>query len=275
MGSTTVTPALITRLTDSGLQRFNLSNKSCPDANDIKGSIIFEIKTREKRSSGGSSASTGVASTSTSEASNRIQSDQEQSGSRFGHIPTDYFRRDGLHGPPLPKNYERLVTAQGQVYWRNIETKKSTWHDPRFKSSSTSGSTSTNLGPLPPDWEMLETETGRKYFVNHRTKTTQFTDPRLEIMTHSNRNRTRSSLHSKLKSLRAELLRTCQATHQKGEENVLRIDIDRNDVFESSFSQISQVPIKYFQKRFSQLAEKFLARSERKELLCFVICPTK
>ena len=35
---------------------------------------------------------------------------QEQ---RFCHIEGDYFRRDALHGPPLPRGYERRVTAQG------------------------------------------------------------------------------------------------------------------------------------------------------------------
>ena len=226
-----MTPSLINRLTDKGPTRHTLSNRFCPDA-EVRGSILFEIKTRERRSGG------------SSETSSSTQNDEENN-SRFGHIPSDYFRRDGLHGPPLPRNYERLVTSQGQVYWRNTVTKKSTWHDPRFDQHLSNSS-----APLPADWEMLETATGRKYYVNHRTKTTQFTDPRLELtqsnITPSNKSQ---SLHSKLKSLRSELTRTYHVSRNE-DESVLRIDIDRNDVFESSFAQISQVPSKYFHKRF-------------------------
>ena len=91
-----------------------------------EGSLLFELKSRSKRSGGGN----GVGTRGTSE-------------SRFSHVEGDYFRRDALHGPPLPRQYERCITQQGQVYWLNHDTGKRTWDDPRFDQNN-----------IPPIWTL-------------------------------------------------------------------------------------------------------------------------
>ena len=74
------------------------------------------------------------------------------------------------------------TTHQGQVYYYNMRSGTSTWHDPRVPRDLGQINPD-DLGPLPSGWELRFTESGRPYFLNHMNRTTQFTDPRL-----SNRN---------------------------------------------------------------------------------------
>ena len=195
-----------------------------------KGSLLFELKTRAKRSG----ASTGIGTRDTSE-----------STGRFSHVEGDYFRRDALHGPPLPRQYERCITQQGQVYWLNHDTGKRTWDDPRFDQNNIQVT-----GPLPDGWEEGQTASGRKYFINHRTKTTQFTDPRLENQFSTIRTK-KTTLPEKLKMLRSDLLQLYgHSGGAREQETLLRIDINREDVFESSYRQILNIPTKYLRRRF-------------------------
>ena len=103
-------------------------------------------------------------------------------------------------------------------------------------------------GPLPDGWEEGQTASGRKYFINHRTKTTQFTDPRLENQFSTVRTK-KTSLPEKLKMLRSDLLQLYSGGARE-QETLLRIDINREDVFESSYRQILNIPTKYLRRRF-------------------------
>eukprot|EP00095_Tigriopus_kingsejongensis_P011506 maker-scaffold56_size446035-snap-gene-3.36 protein:Tk11506 transcript:maker-scaffold56_size446035-snap-gene-3.36-mRNA-1 annotation:"e3 ubiquitin-protein ligase smurf1 isoform x1" len=88
----------------------------------------------------------------------------------------------------LPDGFEIRHTEQGQIYFINVQTGVSTWHDPRIPKDynlsevfggSSNMSNDEVLGPMPTGWERRETSTGRPYFVDHLSRTTQFTDPRL------------------------------------------------------------------------------------------------
>ena len=76
---------------------------------------------------------------------------------------TFFISRDALHGPPLPRGYERKTTPHGQVYWLNRQTGESTWHDPRFKRTRTPRQPPpAATGPLPDGWEQRETSQSLK-----------------------------------------------------------------------------------------------------------------
>ena len=219
-----LTAPLISRFVDAGPSRQSLSNRSHPDVN-VKGSILFEIRSRESRSK--PARPPRLSSTDTPVHAPSVSSQREEI----------YFRRDTLHGPPLPRGYEQRITPQGQIYWLNHETGRSTWDDPRFRNR-----TQQPTGSLPPGWSTGQTATGRTYYINHNRKTTTFTDPRLLSQ--------KRPLQEKLKSLRSELAQFFQADTVLSEQTPLRIDIDRKDVFESSYAQLLNIPNKYLQRRF-------------------------
>ena len=218
---------------------------------NIKGSLLVEIKSREARNprkSRGSSASTPVPVTRIGQGVTVSQSGASQS------VSADYISRDALHGPPLPRGFERKTTPHGQVYWLNRNTGQSTWYDPRFNRIQDTPPIPPET-PLPDGWEERETSTGRTYFVNHRNRTTQFSDPRRGIEANQSKQpepttRTENkpkTLPEKLHSLRAELLR--QFDNGRNREIALKVKVDRNDVFESSFQSISRIPIQHLHKR--------------------------
>ncbi|MPC76139.1 E3 ubiquitin-protein ligase SMURF2 [Portunus trituberculatus] len=70
------------------------------------------------------------------------------------------------------------TTQQGQVYYYNVHTGTSTWHDPRVPRDLGNVNID-DLGPLPSGWELRHTPSGRPYYLDHINRTTQFTDPRL------------------------------------------------------------------------------------------------
>ncbi|GBP18098.1 E3 ubiquitin-protein ligase SMURF2 [Eumeta japonica] len=84
-----------------------------------------------------------------------------------------------LSATDLPPGYEMRTTAQGQVYFYNMTSGSSTWHDPRVPQHLRHVALAS--GPLPPGWEMRRAPSGRRYFVDHNNRTTQFTDPRLAL----------------------------------------------------------------------------------------------
>jgi len=243
LGLVKLSSAAILRARNKGPLRWSLSPYK--DVENIKGSLLVEIKSREARNSrnsrGSSSASTPVPVT-------------RQGATVSQSVSADYISRDALHGPPLPRGFERKTTPHGQVYWLNRNTGQSTWYDPRFNRIDERPPIPAET-PLPDGWEERETSTGRTYFVNHRNRTTQFSDPRRGIEANQTKhseptNRTEKkpeTLPEKLHSLRAELLR--QFDNGRNREIALKVKVDRNDVFESSFQSISRIPIQHLHKR--------------------------
>ena len=91
-----------------------------------------------------------------------------------------FLARTVLHQPAdLPNQFEMRATGQGQIYFHNLSTGESSWHDPRLPKDGSLAMDGLELGNLPQGWERRETSSGRSYFVDHVNKTTQFTDPRL------------------------------------------------------------------------------------------------
>ena len=91
-----------------------------------------------------------------------------------------FLARTVLHQPSdLPEGFEMRATSQGQIYFHNLGTGESSWHDPRLPKDGSLTVEDVDLGTLPPGWERRETSSGRSYFVDHVNRTTQFTDPRL------------------------------------------------------------------------------------------------
>lgn len=114
-----------------------------------------------------------------------------------------------LEEQPLPLGWEMAKTPQGQVYFLNHMTQKTTWQDPRkanFNINNVSpmspmGQTtppqsqlSPNVSlqnlhsiqslqnlPLPHGWEQASTPEGETYFINHIERTTSWFDPRLPM----------------------------------------------------------------------------------------------
>ncbi|XP_042242160.1 E3 ubiquitin-protein ligase SMURF1-like isoform X5 [Homarus americanus] len=128
-----------------------------------------------------------------------------------------YLSRNQLHQPPdLPEGFvasvyvcrkhlshlgkEMRTTQQGQVYYYNIHTGTSTWHDPRVPRDL--GQVNIDeIAPLPGGWELRHTPSGRPYFLDHTNRTTQFTDPRLSdshILNNILRNRSEGSNRTSL-----------------------------------------------------------------------------
>nr|XP_027219412.1 E3 ubiquitin-protein ligase SMURF2-like isoform X2 [Penaeus vannamei] len=113
----------------------------------------------------------------------------------------NYLSRNQLHQPlDLPDGFEMRTTQQGQVYYYNIHTGTSTWHDPRVPRDL--GDINIDeLEPLPRGWELRHTPSGRPYFLDHSNRTTQFTDPRLSnshILNNILRNRSEGSNRSSI-----------------------------------------------------------------------------
>ncbi|KAK7079920.1 E3 ubiquitin-protein ligase smurf2, partial [Halocaridina rubra] len=91
----------------------------------------------------------------------------------------NYLARNQLHQPTdLPEGFQLRTTQQGQVYYYNIHSGASTWHDPRVPRDLGSINID-DIAPLPGGWELRHTRSGRPYFLDHCNRTTQFTDPRL------------------------------------------------------------------------------------------------
>ena len=195
----------------------------------MKGSLLLEVKSRERSSRSHSHSS------------------HPTSRSRHSYDNSDYFSRDLIHGPPLPRGFERKTTPHGQVYWLNRSTGESTWHDPRYRPVRQQPRSGT--GPLPAGWEQRETHTGRTYYVNHQDRTTQFTDPRLESQNIPQKSPTPrdESLPKKLHSLRTELLR--KFDNLRNREVAVKVKVQRDDVFRSSFDSISRIPKAHIHKR--------------------------
>ncbi|XP_013199890.1 E3 ubiquitin-protein ligase SMURF2 [Amyelois transitella] len=169
----------------------------------------------------------------------------------------------------LPPGYEMRTTTQGQVYFYNLVTGSSTWHDPRVPQHMRHCAAA--AGPLPPGWEMRHAPSGRPYFVDHNNRTTQFTDPRLALsarFVQQTNTETNSSaaptpaqttpvepsepetlpkykrdLAAKARALRAEL----QALQpQTGH---CRIEVSRNEVLEESYRLVMKLRSKELRKR--------------------------
>eukprot|EP00126_Sphaerothecum_destruens_P007621 Sdes_comp19919_c0_seq1m12344 len=145
-------------------------------------------------------------------------------------------------GGSLPAGWEQRVTASGQIYYLDHNTRRSTWDDPRQNGRIILNEG--NLGSLPAGWEMRTTLQGRKYFVDHNSRTTQFSDPRIfppiPVEDASSLPKFHRDLKRKLEYIR--ILLRAPAGH-------FRLSIRREHLFEDSYRAIQSCsPLKLKQR---------------------------
>eukprot|EP00731_Ephydatia_muelleri_P035974 Em0186g5a len=108
--------------------------------------------------------------------------------------PTDSARRqssaDSLpnhrasitQDPDLPPGWEMRKTNDGRVYYRDNNTRTTTWTKPpsprdQVQRSASNASIVQQDLDLPPGWEVRKTTDGRFYYIDHNTKTTTWDHP--------------------------------------------------------------------------------------------------
>ncbi|EDQ84512.1 uncharacterized protein MONBRDRAFT_34664 [Monosiga brevicollis MX1] len=81
---------------------------------------------------------------------------------------------------PLPAHWEKVVDeATGRVYFRNHETRETTWVDPRSAAVRKLNASDTEGDELPYGWDQAQTAKGEYYYIDHNTGTTHWLHPRL------------------------------------------------------------------------------------------------
>ncbi|KAL5481302.1 hypothetical protein EMCRGX_G021435 [Ephydatia muelleri] len=108
--------------------------------------------------------------------------------------PTDSARRqssaDSLpnhrasitQDPDLPPGWEMRRANDGRVYYRDNNTRTTTWTKPpsprdQVQRSASNASIVQQDLDLPPGWEVRKTTDGRFYYIDHNTKTTTWDHP--------------------------------------------------------------------------------------------------
>ncbi len=80
---------------------------------------------------------------------------------------------------PLPAEWEKRVDPKsGRMYFRNHETRETTWVDPRSKLVRKSDAADTSGEELPYGWDEAETN-GETYYIDHISRSTSWLHPRL------------------------------------------------------------------------------------------------
>jgi len=139
------------------------------------------------------------------------------------------------------------VAPNGRVFFIDHNTKSTTWIDPRTNKPSPApqpnhvpntllASVIDDLGPLPDGWEERVHTDGRIFFIDHNTQTTQWDDPRMSnpdiagpAVPYSR------DYKRKYEYFQSKLPRPASVP------NKFEIKINRNNIFENSFSIISNV----------------------------------
>eukprot|EP00039_Didymoeca_costata_P021881 m.3158 g.3158 ORF g.3158 m.3158 type:complete len:1082 (-) comp2700_c0_seq1:73-3318(-) len=80
---------------------------------------------------------------------------------------------------PLPKGWEKKIDkTTGRPYFKNHETRKTTWIDPRTKQTRKKDALQTKGDELPYGWDEAEIN-GETYYIDHVNQQTHWLHPRL------------------------------------------------------------------------------------------------
>eukprot|EP00730_Choanoeca_flexa_P008282 TRINITY_DN12472_c0_g1_i6.p1 TRINITY_DN12472_c0_g1~~TRINITY_DN12472_c0_g1_i6.p1 ORF type:complete len:1071 (+),score=320.96 TRINITY_DN12472_c0_g1_i6:3126-6338(+) len=80
----------------------------------------------------------------------------------------------------LPKHWEKKMDpATGRFYFKNHQSKQTTWVDPRTAAVRKFDAADTEGDELPFGWDQAETPDGELYYIDHNTETTHWVHPRL------------------------------------------------------------------------------------------------
>ena len=140
----------------------------------------------------------------------------------------------------LPSGWERRLAPNGQYYYIDHNTQRTSWTHPnqvqRFHITQASDvdriyqESIHALGPLPAGWEMRISPDGRQYFLDHGAKTSTWDDPRIPGAAGADAPKYKVDFQKKLREFRLNpLLRITE-----GETKFI---ISRNNIFHDSFAQ--------------------------------------
>jgi atrophin-1 interacting protein 5 (WW domain-containing E3 ubiquitin protein ligase 1) len=124
----------------------------------------------------------------------------------------------GLEEEKLPEGWEKRFDINNRPYFVNHKNRTSQWEDPRTQGFEIA---------LPDGWEMMYTDKGQRYFVNHNTKITTFEDPRGRLTYE--------------RDFRWKILKLRYLCHTNTFPGHVKVQINRNNLFEDSYSQIGKL----------------------------------
>eukprot|EP00048_Salpingoeca_helianthica_P013711 m.206537 g.206537 ORF g.206537 m.206537 type:complete len:372 (-) comp15536_c25_seq5:20-1135(-) len=157
-----------------------------------------------------------------------------------GHV---WIRNENLtlRVGPLPHGWEKKTDpTSGRPYYKNHETRQTTWVDPRSAAVRKQDAKDTVGDELPYGWDEAEIN-GESYFIDHNTKTTHWLHPRLLLETKREEYaRRQEAMQSRAEDHR-ELLRAYRDKKRHLEE--LRATVADADELEDVDARISAIDI--------------------------------
>lgn len=153
----------------------------------------------------------------------------------------------------LPPGWERRLAPNGQYYYIDHNTQRTTWTHPnqiqRYQVVHPSDieriyqSTIPTLGPLPAGWEMRVSPDGRPYFLDHGAKTSTWDDPRIPTLAGADAPKYKVDFQKKLREFRLH-------PNLRILEGETCINIKRENLFHDAYAQ-------FMQKRPVDMKKKF------------------
>jgi E3 ubiquitin-protein ligase NEDD4 len=140
----------------------------------------------------------------------------------------------------LPAGWERRMAPNGQFYYIDHNTQRTTWTHPnqiqRYQVVQPSDveriyqGTVPSLGPLPAGWEMRISPDGRPYYLDHGAKTSTWDDPRVPSSAGADAPKYKVDFQKKLRELRLH-------PRLRIMEGETKIVVARNNMFHDAFAQ--------------------------------------
>lgn len=144
----------------------------------------------------------------------------------------------------LPLGWERRIAPNGQYYYIDHNTQRTTWiHPNRIQQIRVSGSDQlstiyqqsiSQLGPLPQGWEIRVHADGRIYYVDHNTQSTTWDDPRLPSSVGADVPQYKQDYQRKLAYFRSQP----EFRTREGEE--IKLVVGRDTIFSDSLVEFTK-----------------------------------
>lgn len=156
----------------------------------------------------------------------------------------------------LPQGWERRLAPNGQYYYVDHNTQRTTWIHPNSIPQANRNlnqaevqklyqQTIAKLGPLPNGWEMRLHADGRLYFVDHNTHATTWDDPRLPSSVSADVPQYKRDYQRKLSYLRSQV----EMRIKEGEDT--KIVVNRDNIFADAFASIMAKPAEAFKRKLT------------------------
>lgn len=176
-----------------------------------------------------------------------MQMDQSQSAALEQQRRMFDQRNYSMNQNDLPQGWERRLAPNGQYYYIDHNTQRTTWTHPnqiqRYQVLQSSDveriyhSTVPSLGPLPAGWEMRISPDGRPYFLDHGAKTSTWDDPRIPSAAGADAPLYKIDFQKKLREFRLH-------PHLRIVEGETKMIVSRSNIFHDAFAQfMSRRPV--------------------------------